>query len=141
MTETRVHKPSPGRIALAVIMMAMGVLHFTHGATFASIMPDYLPWHLPLVYLSGVFEFALGVGLLVERTRSLSAWGLIALFVAVYPANIHMALHPELPIAGLPADMPHPPALALWLRLPLQFVFIWWAAKYRNPRAAELVTA
>jgi uncharacterized membrane protein len=136
MSDSNSLKPSPGRSVLAGIMMTMGVLHFTHGETFASIMPDYLPWHMPLVYLSGVLEFGLGVGLLLEPTRPLAAWGLIALYVAVYPANIHMALHPDLSIAGLPADWPKPPALALWLRLPLQFAFIWWAAQYRKPAHA-----
>lgn len=133
MHETVSPKPSLPRTILAGIMVAMGVLHFTHGETFASVMPDYLPWHLPLVYLSGVIEIALGLGLLSERTRSLAAWGLIALFIAVFPANINMALNPDMPIAGLPPDLPHPPAIALWLRLPLQFVLIWWAAQYRKP--------
>lgn len=118
-------------------MMSMGVLHFVFGETFASVMPDYLPWHLPLVYLSGLFEFGLGVALLVETTRALAAWGLMALFVAVFPANVHMALHPELQIAGLPADWPHPPAAALWLRLPLQLVLMAWAAKYRKSTRAS----
>src|SRR4051794_9917801 len=102
MSETLPVRPSLPRMALAGVMMLMGILHFTHGATFASIMPDYLPWHLPLVYVSGVLEFGLGIALLSERTRSLAAWGLIALFIAVYPANIHMAMHPELTIAGVP---------------------------------------
>ena len=133
MHETDTTKPSFPRLILAGIMITMGILHFTHGETFASVMPDYLPWHLELVYLSGVFEAALGIGLLFEPTRRLAAWGLIALFVAVYPANINMALHPDLTVAGLPESFSHPPAIALWLRLPLQFAFIWWAARYRGP--------
>jgi uncharacterized membrane protein len=118
-------------------MVMMGILHFTHAATFASIMPAYLPWHLELVYLSGVFELGLGLALLFERTRRLAAWGLIALFVAVFPANINMALHPDLPIAGLPPGLPTPPPLALWLRLPLQFALIAWAARYRHASATD----
>jgi uncharacterized membrane protein len=124
--------PRPGlfRLALAALMIMMGILHFPLADTFASIVPEYLPWHLPLVYLSGVIEIALGIGLLFERTRMFAAWGLIALLIAVFPANINMALHPDLEIAGLPAGLPKPPALALWLRLPLQFALIWWAARY-----------
>jgi uncharacterized membrane protein len=133
MHETQSPAPSLPRKLLAGIMIAMGILHFTHAETFASIMPDYLPWHLPLVYASGVFELALGVALLIERTRVLAAWGLIALFVAVFPANLNMALHPDLPIAGLPAGFPPLPPLALWLRLPLQLLLIAWAARYRLP--------
>lgn len=135
MPEKRLKDLSLPRTALALVMITMGTLHFTHGATFASIMPDYLPWHLPLVYISGVFEILLGALLLFERTRVLAAWGLIALFIAVFPANVHMALHPDLPIAGLPEGFPKPPAWALWLRLPLQLVFIAWAAHYRKPGA------
>jgi uncharacterized membrane protein len=133
MPETVRPKPSVPRLILAGIMLMMGTLHFTHGETFASVMPDYLPWHLPLVYLSGVIEAGLGIALLIEPTRPLAAWGLIALFVAVFPANVHMALHPDLEIAGLPESWPHPPAAALWLRLPLQIALIWWAAQYRKP--------
>jgi len=136
MNETPNPALSLGRKILAGAMVMMGILHFTHADTFASIMPAYLPWHLPLVYLSGVIEAALGIALLFERTRVLAAWALIALFIAVFPANINMALHPELKIAGLPPDLPQPPAIALWLRLPLQLGLIWWAARYRRPRAA-----
>ncbi|MFT3927358.1 MAG: DoxX family protein [Myxococcales bacterium] len=138
MNETLSPSPTLPRKILAGIMVMMGILHFTHGETFASIMPDYLPWHLPLVYLSGVFEAGLGVALLFERTRVLAAWGLIALFIAVFPANVNMALHPDLEIAGLSPDLPHPPAIALWLRLPLQLALIWWAAQYRKPAAPSL---
>ena len=59
-------------------------------------MPPYLPLHRFLVYVSGAFEIALAVSLLIPRLTSLSAWGLIALLIAVFPANIHMALHPDL---------------------------------------------
>ena len=121
------------RAALGVLMMTMGVLHFTHAATFASIVPDYLPAPLLLVYVSGVFELLLGGALLPESTRPLAAWGLCALYVAVFPANVHMALHPDLPLAGIP-DASKPSPLALWLRLPLQAVFIAWAYRYTKPR-------
>ena len=141
MHETVSSRPSLPRLLLATVMVLMGVLHFTHGETFASIMPDFLPWHLPLVYLSGVIEAGLGIALLFERTRPFAAWGLIALFIAVFPANINMALNPDLEIAGLPAGMPHPPAIALWLRLPLQFALIWWAARYRKPSANRQIRA
>lgn len=123
-------KREVGRTVLGVAMVTVGILHFTHTAGFASIVPDYLPWHEALVWISGVFEIALGVGLQFERTRVLSAYGLVALFVAVFPANINMALHPERPIAGVPLQ---PSALALWLRLPLQFALIAWAFRYTRP--------
>ena len=126
--ETTLQRSS--RRALAALMMTMGVLHFVAADTFASIVPDYLPWHLPLVYVSGVAEAALGVLLLSEGSRSLAAWGCIALFLAVFPANIYWAMHPELQVAGLPKWLPQPTETALWLRLPLQFLFIGWALQF-----------
>ena len=57
-------------------------------------MPPYLPWHRELVYISGVAEVVLGTALWLRRRRAIAAWGLIALLVAVFPANVHMALHP-----------------------------------------------
>jgi uncharacterized membrane protein len=108
-------------------MVTIGCLHFTHVQVFASIVPAYLPAPEVLVYVSGVMEGALGVALLVERTRVLAAWGLMALYIAVFPANINMALHPDLQIAGLDA---HIPEAALWLRLPLQLGLLYWAYLY-----------
>lgn len=110
------------RWLFGLLFVLAGVNHFLRPAFYVRIMPPYLPWHLELVYLSGVFEVLLGAMLLVPRTTRLAAWGLIALLVAVFPANIHMALHPEL--------FPEIPAAALWLRLPLQGVLIAWAFWY-----------
>lgn len=119
-------------------MVVIGCLHFTHVQVFASIVPAYLPAPELLVYLSGVFEIGLGVALLIERTRVLAAWGLMALYVAVFPANVNMALHPDLPIAGVDASIP--PA-ALWLRLPLQLALLYWAYLYTRPQVVEATPA
>ncbi|HEX5661313.1 MAG TPA: hypothetical protein VFX59_29190, partial [Polyangiales bacterium] len=116
-----------GSVVLSVVMVTIGLLHFTHTAGFASIVPDYLPYPEALVLISGVFEIGLGVALQIARTRVLAAYGLVALFIAVFPANINMALHPDQPIAGVPFQ---PSALALWARLPLQIVLILWAWRY-----------
>ena len=107
---------------LAITMVAIGVLHFVRPKPFVRIVPDYLPAHLVLVYISGLFEILGGVGLLIPATRAWAAWGLIALYIAVFPANIYMlteniSLDPKKPI----------PRWALWARLPFQFVFIAWA--------------
>ena len=109
------------RYLLAVIMVAAGVYHFVNPQVYVSIMPKYLPWHLPLVYISGVLEILFGAGLLTGYS-SLAAWGLIALLIAVFPANLNMALHPEL--------APQISSVLLWLRLPLQAVLIWWVLKF-----------
>ncbi len=105
--------------ALAAAFVFAGVNHFVNPDFYTAIMPPYLPAHLELVYLSGVFEIVGGVGVLVGRVRSLAGWGLIALLVAVFPANLHMALHPE--------QFPDVTSLALYARLPFQIVFIAWA--------------
>ncbi len=73
------------------------------------------------VFISGIFEVLGGVGILMERTRRFSAWGLIALMLAVFPANIHMAMYP---------DQFQVSAFAAYARLPLQALMIYWAWRY-----------
>ncbi len=80
-------------------MVGVGGLHFKDPEIFASIVPDYLPWPVALVYISGVFEILGGIGLMVPRVSRWAAWGLIALYIAVFPANLHMAIH-NIPIRG-----------------------------------------
>jgi uncharacterized membrane protein len=91
------------------------------------MMPAQLPAPLLLVQISGVAEIAGGLGLILPQTRRLAAWGLIALFLAIFPANVNMAVH-HLPLDGKPVA----PAL-LWARLPLQLVLIAWAYWYTRP--------
>lgn len=110
---------------LCMFFVLAGLNHFVKPAFYLKIMPPYLPWHLFLVYLSGFFEIVLGVTVIINRFTRIAAWGLIALLIAVFPANLHMAIHPEL--------YPDINPLALWLRLPLQAVFIAWAYWYTRP--------
>lgn len=109
------------KILLAAIMVFAGVMHFVSPGPFVKIVPRYLPSPLALVYVSGFFEIAGGLGLLVPATSRVAAWGLIALYIAVFPANINMAVH-DLPFGQGPT-----PSYLLWLRLPLQLVLIAWA--------------
>jgi uncharacterized membrane protein len=118
------------KYSLGLLFVLGGLYHFINPALYLRMMPTYLPWHLFLVYLSGFFEAALGLLLLVPKYTRLAAWGLIALLVAVFPANVQMALNPEL--------FPGIPPFALWLRLPLQAVFILWAYSLtREDRATD----
>jgi uncharacterized membrane protein len=103
----------------ASIFLTAGTLHWLRPEFFVKVMPPYLPWHLQLVYISGVFEIVLGVMLLIPKCQVLAAWGLIAYLIAVFPANINMALNAS--------DYPQFPAALIWLRLPLQGVLIVWA--------------
>ncbi len=107
---------------LAVFFVVAGVNHFRKPDFYVAIMPPYLPWHYELVIISGVFEVVLGIALLIPRFTVLAAWGLIALLVAIFPANLHMALNSE--------QFPEIRPVLLWARLPLQVVFIAWAYWY-----------
>lgn len=80
-----------------------------------------MPFAAGLVIISGVAEILCGVGLMVPATRVWAAWGTIALLVAIFPANIYMALHPDK--FGISP-------IALWARLPIQFLLIWLAYIY-----------
>jgi uncharacterized membrane protein len=109
------------RALLALSMIGIGALHFLSPDGFVRIVPKALPAPLVLVYVSGVFEILGGAGLLLERTRRAAGIGLVLLYVAVFPANINMAVN-EIQIPGVTI-----PAAALWLRLPFQILFIAWA--------------
>jgi uncharacterized membrane protein len=108
-------------ILLSMLMILAGVYHFKKPAPFIKIVPAYLPYPRALVLISGFFEILGGIGLLIPQTRVAAAWGLIALFIAVFPANINMAIHHISP--GNKTVKP----VYLWLRLPLQVVLIAWA--------------
>ncbi|MDV6030668.1 MAG: hypothetical protein F9B45_11310 [Phycisphaera sp. RhM] len=108
---------------LSLLFIAGGLNHFVSPGVYLKIMPDYLPWPLALVYVSGFFEVLGGGGLAVPRLRRAAGWGLIALLVAVLPANVDMLIHAD--------QFPAIPVWALVARLPLQGVLIawvWWAA-------------
>jgi uncharacterized membrane protein len=107
--------------ALGLFFIAAGVNHFVIPRPYRRIVPPGFGDPALLVAVSGVAEIAGGVAALVPATRRASGWGLMALLVAVFPANIHMARHPEA-IPGLRV-----PGVLLWLRLPLQPLMVWWA--------------
>lgn len=107
------------RIVLAIAMVAVGISHFTSPGGFVRIVPAWLPAPLLLVHLSGLAEIALGVLLIPKQTRRLASYGLVALFVAVFPANINMAVN------QIQIDPASPiPVWAMWARLPVQLVLI-----------------
>ncbi|MDB5036085.1 MAG: DoxX family rane protein [Chlorobi bacterium] len=113
------------RYIFGISLALAGLNHFINPAGYVRIIPPYLPFPQLLVGLSGLAELLLGVLILFPRYMRLAAWGSIALLIAVFPANIHMALHPSY-FPGID------PAI-LWLRLPLQAVFIAWAYRYTRP--------
>ena len=107
-----------GPIALGIFWIFAGSMHFLRTRTYEAIMPPYLrEWKRELVLLSGAAELAGGVAVLPERTRRFARWWLLATLVAIFPANIHMAVN-----AGEYPKIPEP---LLWARLPFQAVFGW----------------
>ena len=112
---------------LGIMFVALGINHFINPDFYVNIMPPYLPWHLEMVYLSGFFEAALGMLVMVPKYTRIAAWGLIAVVIAVFPANIHMAVNSHL--------YPDINPMFLWIRLPLQGVFIAWPYWFTRPEA------
>lgn len=106
------------RTALALFFIVAGLNHFRSPGIYLSMMPPYLPWPEILNLVSGAAEIAGGIGVLVPGVRKAAGWGLIALLAAVFPANLHVAIHgwPEMDL----------PRSVLWARLPLQALLIAW---------------
>ncbi|MAX38392.1 MAG: DoxX family protein [Gimesia sp.] len=110
---------------LAIFMIGAGTMHFVNPVFYLKIMPPYLPFHKELVLISGVCEILLGILLLILKYSHLAAWGIIALLVAVFPANVYLYQNQDI----LPAS----PIIHL-LRLPLQGVFVLWAYWHTRSR-------
>jgi uncharacterized membrane protein len=108
------------RGALALFFIVAGTAHFITPAPYLAIVPTYLPWPAAMVALSGVAEILGGVGVWFRTTRRAAGWGLIALLIAIFPANIH-AISIGMIIGGHAL-----PAWILWARLPFQLLFIAW---------------
>ncbi|MGI8965178.1 MAG: DoxX family protein, partial [Limisphaerales bacterium] len=102
---------------LAIFFLVAGANHFINPKPYLAMMPSYLPCPAELVWISGVAEMLGGLGVLFPQTRVVAGWGLIALLVAVFPANLHVAIH------GWPEA--NVPQWVLWLRLPLQPILVW----------------
>jgi uncharacterized membrane protein len=107
-------------VLTALFFVTAGSLHFLRPEPYVKIVPPFIPLPLIMVYISGVAEIAGGVGILLPVVRRAAGWGLVALLIAVFPANIYMALDHVQATANLL------PVWVLWARLPLQFVLIWW---------------
>jgi uncharacterized membrane protein len=119
------------RVVLAIFFIGAGIMHFVAPDAYIRIVPPLLPMPHLLVILSGIAEILGGIGLLVPFTQRAAAWGLVALLVAVFPANIYMA------VAHLPAPGILGQSWAQWLRLPLQIPLIFWAWRYTRPAPRE----
>ncbi|MBD3617147.1 MAG: DoxX family protein [Gracilimonas sp.] len=120
LTLSTIFDPEFHRYLIGSLFILAGILHFIKPQVYSKIMPDYIPYHRAMVFISGVFEILGGIGFLVPALRIYAAWGLILLLIVVFPANIEMARK---------GYRKHGLTLYTWLliaRLPLQFVLIWW---------------
>jgi uncharacterized membrane protein len=119
-----------GEKLLAFFLLGAGIMHFVNPEFFDAIVPPALPGSERLAtYLSGVAEVAVGIGIIVQRTRRVALWGATVLFVAVYPANLYMAWDWR--------DRELSERLVAYVRLPLQIPLIWYTvARARRQRAA-----
>ncbi len=132
--------PTAARGVVGLSFAAVGTMHFVDPGPFVAIVPPALPAPEARVYISGFFEIAGGLGLLVDRTRRMAAWGLLGLLLAVYPANLHMLVN-EVYLEGMPHER-----WLLWARMPMQLVFaagvlwaggIWPPVRARRPPPTE----
>jgi uncharacterized membrane protein len=105
--------------SMSTLYIAAGINHFANPLFYKTIMPPWLPYHYPLIYISGAAEIFLGILLLPAFARRRAAWGIIILLIAVFPANIQMLLNYR--------QEENPNAWIAVLRLPLQLVLIAWA--------------
>jgi uncharacterized membrane protein len=113
----------------AVLFISAGLNHFVAPGFYEKMLVGFLPYPVALNYLSGIAEILGGIGLMVPAFRKFSAWGLIILLIAVFPANINMAIHSER------WDILR---AILYLRLPLQFLLIWWAYQYTKEPETQI---
>ncbi len=116
---SRPRRPNAAQ-TFAAFFVGAGVMHFVIPRQYAAIVPDYLPAHRELVYASGVAEIVGALGTMHPRTRVPAGLFLIATLVAVFPANVHMAVNAD-EFKDVPGG-----AAALWARLPFQGLFVYW---------------
>lgn len=117
------------------VMLLLGINHFVMPDVYETIIPDYIPAPREMVYASGVAEVVAALMTMHPRTRRPGGFLLLAVLVAIFPANVHMALHPE--------RYPNLPEIGLYARLPLQALFVYWAylVATRSPKPERAGTA
>ena len=121
---------------MGIFYVLAGLMHFLRPDYYLPMMPPYLPAHLALIYLSGLAEFVLGFAVLLPATRRPAAWGIVLLLIAIFPANVHIALH-NVPVFGAKEGA----GIWNWVRLPFQAVLVAWAWWYTDDGAEPALGA
>jgi uncharacterized membrane protein len=114
---------SRGQRALSAFFAFAGAMHFVIPRSYEAIVPPWVPDRREAVRISGVAEILGGAAVVPRRSRRFARWWLLGLLLAVFPANVHMAVNPE-QVPGL--DLRRIPRWALWARLPLQPLMMLW---------------
>lgn len=114
-------QPVFSQYVIAVLFVLAGIMHFIKPGMYVRIMPDYIPKHQLMVYISGVAEILGGLGLLISQTKSLAAWGIILLLVVFLTVHVDMPIEAYKNRGGTSFYF-----IATLIRLPLQFLLIWW---------------
>lgn len=114
---------------MGTLYVLAGINHFYNPSFYFLVMPNWLPAHLTLIYISGVAEILLGVGLWFKQTRRISAWLIVAMLIVFIPLHVDMIIHPKT-MPEVPTDKLAMVNAVLWLRVALQFLFIYWAWVY-----------
>ena len=118
------------RALCGITFMATGALHLLRPRQYEAIMPPYVPAHREMVIISGWAEAVGGLAILTPGLRRAARAWMLALLIAVFPANLHMALHPD-EIRGLPTI----PRWLLWARLPVQALVMLWVVRATEEEA------
>jgi uncharacterized membrane protein len=112
-----------GRIAMSAMLIFTAVAHFAFTKGMAMMLPDFIPYKIEIIYLTGIIEIAAAIGLFIPNFRILTGWLLIAFFIMILPANIYAAIK-QIDIQKGTFDGNG--LTYLWFRIPLQFLFICW---------------
>ena len=110
-----------GRIAMSVMLLFTAIAHFAFTKGMAMMVPEFVPFKVPIVYLTGIFEIVAAIGLLIPAYRVITAWLLVAFFLLMLPANIYAGMHQ---VDYQNGTFDGPGLTYLWFRIPLQILFI-----------------
>lgn len=112
-----------GRIAMAIMLCFTAVGHFAFTKGMSMMIPPFVPFKTSVIYLTGVLEIVMGIGLLIPRLQVLSGWALIIFLVLMLPGNVYAAMHN---VNFQKGTFDGPSLTYLWFRIPLQLLFIGW---------------
>ncbi|MBT1702907.1 DoxX family protein [Chryseosolibacter indicus] len=138
LVKKQVYVAQAGRIAMAVMLILTGVSHFIFTKGMSLMLPQFLPKRELIVWLTGVLEILGAIGLLVSKTQRLTSILIIIFFVSILPSNIYASLHHvNYQTATFDGKGPE----YLWIRIPMQIVFILWVWYFGYKKERQTVSS